>query len=143
MANITPTNANAASLPLAAFHATRYAEWLDATWSRWPRRLELDFVPDAERRRVVARASMWVALTHAAPRWTIVDTHSQGAAAYRHPIARATPLYTPLQAAILDAIRHMRRWSYYAAPDAPTPLVEPNQPLDGCACRVCLLRAAA
>lgn len=137
--NATPTNADAASLPLAAFRATRYADWTLPTWSRWPRRVELDFVPDAERRRIVARASMRVALS-AAPRWTIVDTHGIGAAAYRHPIASAPPLYSPLQAAILDAIRHMRRWRYYAAQDALPAPVEPNAPLDGCVCRVCLER---
>ncbi len=132
MPTTTPSHSDAASTPLAAF---------SARWPRqYPTRVALDYVSDAERRRIVARASMQVALD-AAPRWTIVDTFQAGAAAYRLGGAPRAPLYSPLQAAILDAIRHMRRWHYYADSES-APRAEPNAPLDGCHCRVCLERAA-
>jgi hypothetical protein len=140
MPTTTPSHSDAASLPLAAFRATRYADWRESTFCRWPRAAIAAPLPLIERRRAVARASMWVAL-NATPHWTIVDTHGQGAAAYRHPSANAAaPLYSPLQCAILEAIRHMRRWRYYA--DALDATCLPSQPLDGCTCRVCLERAA-
>lgn len=140
MPTTTLNHSDAASLPLAAFRAVRYADWTLPTWSRWPRRLTpYRTLPIVDHRRIVARASMQVALDRA-PRWTMPDTYGQGAAAYRQA-ASAPPAWTPLQAAMLDAIRRMRRWSYYA--DAELDAAAPNQPLDGCHCRVCLERSAA
>jgi len=98
-------------------------------------------LPLPERRKRVARASMAVALD-SAPHWTIVDTHGIGAAAYRTgAMAEAAPALEPWQAECLEAIRHLRRWRYYA--DSALPEAAPNLPLDGCACRSCLLSPEA
>lgn len=117
----------------------RSATWVGsgATLRRLPAPL-LPYLPERERRLRIARASSAVA-QQTAPRYTIVDCHGRGAAAYRHDSAgAAAPMFTPLQAALLDGIRRMRRWRYYDAPALPAPAA--SMPLDGCLCRVCLLR---
>lgn len=100
----------------------------------------LPTLPEAERRRRIARASSAVA-ADIAPRYSVVDCGERGASVYAPLPAPRQPLYTPLQAALLDGIRRMRRWRYYSETALPAP--EAGLPLDGCLCRVCLTGGAA
>jgi hypothetical protein len=88
----------------------------------------------------VARAAIEAALQYA-PRWTMCDTGQLGAAAYTTPVATATPLYADWQCAVLEAVRRMRRWHYYA--EALPTEADANLPLDGCHCEHCLTGGAS
>jgi hypothetical protein len=49
-----------------------------------------------------------------APHYTVVDTYGAGASVYARPRYSLVAELTPLQAAIIDAIRRLRRWRYYS-----------------------------
>jgi hypothetical protein len=108
-----------------------------AVWHRYPRLGVFATLAPRQRNLHVARAS-----TRAprAPRYTVVDVNERGAAYYAPPSTPRAPHWSPLQAALIDAVRMLRRWDRYAS--AAVPAAEPNQPLDGCRCRACILRAA-
>lgn len=105
-----------------------------ATWQRYPRLAQFEPLEARQRNLYVARAS--VRVPHC-QRYTVCDTHASGAAYYAPVRHSPAPLYSPLQAAMLDAVRMLRRWQYRS--DAPLPPPLPNMPLDGCTCRHCLL----
>jgi len=52
-----------------------------------------------------------------APAYTVVDCHADGAAVYAAPRYSLVPALTDWQAAVIDAVRHMRRWRLYS--DSP------------------------
>jgi len=52
-----------------------------------------------------------------APAYTVVDCHSDGASVYAAPRYSLVPALTEWQAAVIDAVRHMRRWRLYS--DSP------------------------
>jgi len=124
-------------LPASAYRAVRYADWRVGALAflpcQRPTYCQHASLSDAQRRRAIASFELATV-----PHWTIVDVGDLGASAYRQA-ASAPAAYSPFAAMVLGAVAHMRRWRYYASEDAPTPA--PNQPLDGCHCRVCLLRA--
>jgi hypothetical protein len=92
----------------------------------------------AQRNRAVSKASGHVALRVAPlPHYMQADTY--GHAVYATPLTTPPPVWTPLQAALLEAVQHLRRWDYYS--DSALPNAESNQPLDGCTCRWCVLPA--
>jgi hypothetical protein len=109
-----------------------------AEWSRYPRLAQFESLEARQRNLYMARASVRVPLCR---RYTVVDVAQQGAAYYAPTAPSAAPLYSPLQAALLDAIRRMRRWHYYS--DSALPTASANEALDGCDCRVCLDPQAA
>jgi len=53
----------------------------------------------------------------AAPRYSVVDCHADGASVYAAPRYSLVPALTDWQAAVIDAVRHMRRWRLYS--DSP------------------------
>lgn len=134
---------SSASLRGGAFRASVRASYQPGVLCRlppsYPSALRTEAL--AERRKRVARASMAVALA-SAPRWLIVDTANNGAEAYRKPASKRIPLYSPLQCAILEALRHMRRWHRYADADSVLPAPVSQRSLDGCHCADCLTDAA-
>jgi hypothetical protein len=131
------------------FYASRQCGWRDASSGKRCAahvcEIHHQYLPavlDASKRqRVLGRAAHRARYNAAVPRWTIADTYGAGASAYRMPAA-AHAVWTPLQAAILDAAQHMRRWRYYAE-DAAPPVASANVALDGCPCRWCLSPADA
>jgi len=112
---------------------------LPAQVCRLPRTYAMAALPMPAHRVAVSRANARTARA-SAPMWTIVDCHSDGARAYRNDAHSIVPAFTPWQAACLDAIRMMRRWHAYS--DGALEPAQPNMPLDGCNCRVCLSRMA-
>jgi hypothetical protein len=96
----------------------------------------------SRRQRVLNRAAHRSAYNAAVPRWTIADTYGAGASAYRTPAA-PRGVWTPLQAAVLDACQRLRRWRYYADVVDAAPAAAANVALDGCDCRWCLSPADA
>lgn len=126
----------------AAFRALRYADWQPGVLCRlpasYPSALRSEALPG--RRRRVARASMAVAL-QTAPRWTMTDTASAGAAAYRiESVAAPLSRLAPWQQQILEAIHCLRRW--HVVYPAALPACVPQRSLDGCHCADCLTDAA-
>lgn len=124
-----------AALPASAFRASVYADWRDGTFCRLPRQCSMARLPEAAQALIVARASSrrpYAAL------YTVPDVFQLGASVYAPEAAQRMPAFTDWQAAMLDAVRRVRRWRYYAEAEAAPAL--PAQPLDGCTCRVCLTR---
>ena len=99
-------------LPASAYHASVYADWTDATFCRFPRATRPRSLTPAERSAATASAAIVVASQP--PTWSIVDCHGDGAAAYYAPRYSLVPAYDGWQAAVIDAIRHLRRWRYYS-----------------------------
>ena len=129
-------NSATPGIPARGFRATRYSDWTDGALCRLPSTsAPIRMLPAEAHAAVVASAAMEVALA-SAPRWTIVDVGQLGAGAYTAPVASAAPLYDAWQAAVLSAVRMLRRWQWYAEalPDAASA----NMPLDGCRCHHCL-----
>jgi hypothetical protein len=129
-------------LPTSAYRAIRYADWTHAPLAYLPSYAptypQSAPLPEVDHSRAVARAS--VRRPHA-PQYTVVDHHQLGAAYYAPERRMLTPHLAEWQAQVLSAVRMMRRWSYYAEA-LPAPAL-PNEPLDGCDCRVCLARGSA
>jgi hypothetical protein len=107
-----------------------------AVWHRYPPLAQFEPLEPRQRQLYAARASVRVPLCR---RYTVVDVAQVGAAYYAPQRPTRQPHWTPVQAAMLDAIRMLRRWDYVSV--EPAPAAAPNQPLDGCHCRACILRA--
>ncbi len=120
-------------LPASAYHAVRYADWTDSALCSIGARHHAPTLTPAQRRRALASFSL-PTVAH----YSIVDCMQEGAALYYAPAPTPAP-WSPFGAMVLDSVRRLRRWRYYDASDAAPAL--PAQPLDGCACRVCLSRA--
>jgi hypothetical protein len=130
---------SATALPASAYRATRYADWQPAALAYLPAALpaytQAASLPQSERMLTIGRASTRVP---AERHYRVVDTGSVGAAYYAPQRPAAQPLYAPWQAAVLDAVRMLRRWQYRS--DATLPAPAANLPLDGCHCHTCVLR---
>lgn len=88
-------------LPMTALYCRTYRQYLP------------DELSDVGRAACQRRAFYASAPFRKTPHWTIADVGQQGAAAYRKP-RRAMPARNGFEAMLLDAIRHMRRWSRYS-----------------------------
>lgn len=82
-------------------------------WCRFPRLAQAPALHPQHRAYAILTASELVRQTDA-PHYTVVDCHGDGCAVYAAPRYSLVPELTPLQAAIIDAIRRLRRWRYYS-----------------------------
>jgi hypothetical protein len=96
-------------------HATTDLTVSAAVWQRYPRFACAYSLHAQARRYAVLTASEHMPAP--APRYMLTDCHSDGAAAYAAPRYSLAPAYDEWQAMVIDAVRRMRRWRYYA--DSP------------------------
>jgi hypothetical protein len=95
-------------------HASTSLTVSAAIWQRYPRLAQAASLHEQARRYAVLTATEALP---AAPRYSVVDCHADGASVYAAPRYSLVPALTDWQAAVIDAVRHMRRWRLYS--DSP------------------------
>lgn len=85
-----------------------------AAWHRYPRLAVHTPLHVQARRFAILTASESVSADANVARYMLTDCHSDGAHAYCQPRYSLVPAFEPWQAAILDAMAHLRRWRYYS-----------------------------
>jgi hypothetical protein len=95
-------------------HATTNLTAAPAVWHRYPRLACAASLPAQARIYTIVTASEAVPT---APRYTVVDCHSNGASYYTAPRYSLAPALTEWQAEVIAAVQRLRRWRYYS--DSP------------------------
>lgn len=90
------------------------ASHASAVWHRYPRLACAASLHVQARRYAILTASESVSANASVPHYMLTDCHSDGAHAYCQPRYSLVPALDDWQLAVIEAMRHLRRWHCYS-----------------------------